>query len=223
MRYVVVDLEMNKLDNQYTEEKKICNQEIIEIGAVMLDNGHQEISRFKTYVKPQYSEEIRDIITKLTGITTKMVKDAPVFEDAVKQFFGWCFSYDGECQVQAWSDSDLHQILAEIALKHYVINKKEQELIDNWMDFQNEYIVKLGLGRVVSLEKALNYAGIEFRGKQHDALDDAKNTADLFKIIRDSSLFEEHLHIVKEALESKPMVNTLGSMFDFAKIARVIA
>ena len=223
MRYVVVDLEKNKLDNQYTEEKKICNQEIIEIGAVMLDNGHQEISRFKTYVKPQYSEEIRDIITKLTGITTKMVKDAPVFEDAVKQFFGWCFSYDGECQVQAWSDSDLHQILAEIALKHYVINKKEQELIDNWMDFQNEYIVKLGLGRVVSLEKALNYAGIEFRGKQHDALDDAKNTADLFKIIRDSSLFEEHLHIVKEALESKPMVNTLGSMFDFAKIARVIA
>lgn len=223
MRYVVVDLEMNKLDNQYTEEKKICNQEIIEIGAVMLDNGHQEISRFKTYVKPQYSEEIRDIITKLTGITTKMVKDAPVFEDAVKQFFGWCFSYDGECQVQAWSDSDLHQILAEIALKHYVINKEEQELIDNWMDFQNEYIVKLGLGRVVSLEKALNYAGIEFQGKQHDALDDAKNTADLFKIIRDSSLFEEHLHIVKEALESKPMVNTLGSMFDFAKIARVIA
>ncbi|MCI5726476.1 MAG: exonuclease domain-containing protein [Clostridium sp.] len=223
MRYVVVDLEMNKLDNQYTEEKKICNQEIIEIGAVMLDNGHQEISRFKTYVKPQYSEKIRDVITKLTGITTKMVKDAPVFEEAVKQFFGWCFSYDGECQVQAWSDSDLHQILAEIALKHYVINKKEQELIDNWMDFQNEYIVKLGLGRVVSLEKALNYAGIEFRGKQHDALDDAKNTADLFKIIRDSSLFEEHLHIVKEALESKPMVNTLGSMFDFAKIARVIA
>lgn len=223
MRYVVVDLEMNKLDNQYTEEKKICNQEIIEIGAVMLDNGHQEISRFKTYVKPQYSEKIRDVITKLTGITTKMVKDAPVFEDAVKQFFGWCFSYDGECQVQAWSDSDLHQILAEIALKHYVINKEEQELIDNWMDFQNEYIVKLGLGRVVSLEKALNYAGIEFRGKQHDALDDAKNTADLFKIIRDSSLFEEHLHIVKEALESKPMVNTLGSMFDFAKIARVIA
>lgn len=223
MRYVVVDLEMNKLDNQYTEEKKICNQEIIEIGAVMLDNGHQEISRFKTYVKPQYSEEIRDVITKLTGITTKMVKDAPVFEEAVKQFFGWCFSYDGECQVQAWSDSDLHQILAEIALKHYVINKEEQELIDNWMDFQNEYIVKLGLGRVVSLEKALNYAGIEFRGKQHDALDDAKNTADLFKIIRDSSLFEEHLHIVKEALESKPMVNTLGSMFDFAKIAGVIA
>lgn len=223
MRYVVVDLEMNKLDNQYTEEKKICNQEIIEIGAVMLDNGHQEISRFKTYVKPQYSEKIRDVITKLTGITTKMVKDAPVFEEAVKQFFGWCFSYDGECQVQAWSDSDLHQILAEIALKHYVINKEEQELIDNWMDFQNEYIVKLGLGRVVSLEKALNYAGIEFRGKQHDALDDAKNTADLFKIIRDSSLFEEHLHIVKEALESKPMVNTLGSMFDFAKIAGVIA
>ncbi|MDY3828799.1 MAG: 3'-5' exonuclease, partial [Clostridium sp.] len=219
MRYVVVDLEMNKLDNQYTEEKKICNQEIIEIGAVMLDNGHQEISRFKTYVKPQYSEKIRDVITKLTGITTKMVKDAPVFEEAVKQFFGWCFSYDGECQVQAWSDSDLHQILAEIALKHYVINKKEQELIDNWMDFQNEYIVKLGLERVVSLEKALNYAGIEFQGKQHDALDDAKNTADLFKIIRDSSLFEEHLHIVKEALESKPMVNTLGSMFDFAKIA----
>ena len=59
MRYIIVDFEMNKLDKQYKykEERKICYQEIIEIGAVMLNDRYQEISRFRTYVKPQYAEE----------------------------------------------------------------------------------------------------------------------------------------------------------------------
>lgn len=223
MRYIIVDLEMNKLDKQYKEEKRICKQEIIEIGAVMLDDEYQEISRFQTYVKPQYAEMIRENITKLTGISTKMVSKAPVFSEAIRLFMEWCYSFEGECQVQAWSESDYKQIEAEMELKKYQINEKEQKLLDTWSDFQVVYIGSLGLEHIISLEKALDYAGIDFKGQQHDALWDALNTAELFHIVRDKILFEKQLHTVKEALETKPMENTLGSMFDFAKLSLQLA
>ena len=119
MRYIIVDFEMNKLDKQYKEERKICCQEIIEIGAVMLNDRYQEISRFRTYIKPQYAEEIE--------------------------------------------------------------------------------------------------------GQQHDALSDAANTAELLKIVRNQHLFEEHLQVAKEALETKSLGNTLGSMFEFSGLLETIA
>lgn len=175
MRYIIVDFEMNKLDKQYKEERKICCQEIIEIGAVMLNDRYQEISRFRTYVKPQYAEEIRRNITRLTGITTEMVAEAPIFSEAMKQFTEWCFSFEGECQVQAWSDSDLQQMLSEIALKKYKVNENQMELIENWNNFQDEYIKKIGFERVVSLEKALYYAGLDFDLRKIHAFIVARN------------------------------------------------
>ena len=152
-----------------------------------------------------------------------MVAEAPIFSEAMKQFAEWCFSFEGECQVQAWSDSDLQQILSEIALKNYKVNENQMELIENWNNFQDEYIKKIGFERVVSLEKALYYAGLDFEGQQHDALSDAANTAELLKIVRDQHLFEEHLQVAKEALETKSLGNTLGSMFEFSELLETMA
>ena len=50
MKYVVVDLEMNWLASKYKIEREFCEREIIEIGAVVLDEKFQEIDKFKTYV-----------------------------------------------------------------------------------------------------------------------------------------------------------------------------
>ena len=51
MKHIVVDLEMNIIRNN-AEARKICTNETIEIGAVMLDDNLQEIASFRTYVKP---------------------------------------------------------------------------------------------------------------------------------------------------------------------------
>ena len=103
------------------------------------------------------------------------------------------------------------------------MNEKEKMLIDGWGNFQVEYIEKLGLERIISLEKALDYAGIDFQGQQHDALYDAQNTAELFHIVHDKLLFETKLHAVVEALETKTMETTLGSMFNFAELSMQLA
>ena len=71
MIYVFVDFEMNMIDSEYKKEKKICKSEIIEIGAVKLDEDYNEIDSFKSYVKPAYGTMASRII-KLT--VTSMIR-----------------------------------------------------------------------------------------------------------------------------------------------------
>ena len=64
MKYVVIDLEMNEI-NKKSEVRDICKNEIIEIGAVMLDDNLTEISSFRTYVKPEHNVRIMNKITQV--------------------------------------------------------------------------------------------------------------------------------------------------------------
>ena len=84
-----------------------------------------------------------------------------------------------------------------------------------WFDFQKEYTEKLGLERIMSLEKALYYAGVEFEGHMYDALCDAKNTAELFAIVRNEERCNVVLRTVIDALKPKNVGGTLGDMIDF--------
>lgn len=58
--------------------------EITEIGAVVLRNGQVE-ERYHTYVNPK--RPLPREISRLTGITDDMLKDAPTLEEALPQFF----------------------------------------------------------------------------------------------------------------------------------------
>lgn len=73
---IVFDLETTGLS------PRTC--EIIEIAAILVSGGQQKES-FHTYVKP--SEPVPYEITKLTGITDDMVRDAPSQQEAVQAFF----------------------------------------------------------------------------------------------------------------------------------------
>ena len=73
---IVFDLETTGLS------PRTC--EIIEIAAILVSGGQQKES-FHTYVKP--SGPVPYEITKLTGITDDMVRDAPSQQEAVQAFF----------------------------------------------------------------------------------------------------------------------------------------
>lgn len=222
MNYVIVDFEMNPVADEYIEERKICRLEIIEIGAVIMDESFMVLGEFKTLVKPQYNDSIYKKYEKLTGITTDMVCGAPTFTTAYEMFVNWCESYENEYEVYAWSENDYIQLTAEMKLKKYDKADKMSPL-EKWFDFQKEYTKKLGLGKIVSLEKALNYAGIEFEGQMHDALCDAKNTAKLFAVVRNEESFKVVLRAVRELLKPQKMTSMLGDMFDFGALMAQIA
>lgn len=217
MNYIVVDFEMNPVDSKYREERKICRCEIIEIGAVIMDESFMVLGEFKTLVKPEYNDCIQKKYETLTGITTQMVYGAPTFAAAYEMFVNWAESYGDDYEVYAWSDTDYHQLTSEMQLKHYE-NDEMMRPLDSWFDFQKEFKEKLGLERIPSLEKALNYAGIDFTGHMHDALCDAKNTAELFAIVRNDKRCKVVLGAVMEAFKPKKITSSLGDMFDFGAL-----
>lgn len=215
MKHIVVDLEMHPIPKMYKEERLISRTETIEIGAVVLDSEYKEIGSFKTLVKPQYSIEIEPYYARLTGITTEMVQNAPFFEEALTMLFAWCHSIKDDLRFYQWSENDLTQLQNEINLKHIPIKPENTGFLQGWEDFQMEYTQTLGVEQQVGLKKAVHYAGVEFEGKQHDALFDAKNTATLLGIIRTPERCEQALEHVIEALTPSNIGVSLGEMFDF--------
>lgn len=76
--YVVFDVETTGLSAVYNK--------IIELAAVKIHKG-EEIDRFERFVNPH--ESISEIITKLTGITDDMVKDAPEIDPVLEDFYAF--------------------------------------------------------------------------------------------------------------------------------------
>jgi len=77
--YVVVDIE--------TTGAHPLNSDIIEIGAVYIENG-KVIETFNKLICP--NQEIPPFITSITGITNSMVKYEPPIETVMPQFIEFC-------------------------------------------------------------------------------------------------------------------------------------
>lgn len=132
-------------------------------------------------------------------------------------FANWCLGTGDEVIIYAWSNSDYFQMKKELVWKECELSSMERKIMDTeWSDFQKEFDSHLGFDRQVSLKFALDMAGIDFSGREHDALDDARNTAELLQIFKNESLFNETLRKVKEAMTPSSLENTLGSLFDLS-------
>ena len=216
MKHVGVDLEMNGIPKE-SEAYGICASETIEIGAVMLDDSLQEISAFRVYVKPEHRDNIEGIISDLTGITDDMVENAPKFNEALNMFTKWCLGTGDDVKIYAWSENDYAQISKEIILKRYEVSDEENDLLNTeWSDFQKEFDSRLGFQRRLSLKSALEMAEISFTGREHDALDDARNTSKLLQLVRDEKLFNKTLIKIKDLMKPKRLATTIGDLIDLS-------
>ncbi len=211
MHHIFVDFEMNHIAGEYQEERTFSKMEIVEIGAVMLDDQYQEISSFRSYVRPEFNDKIEKQCTKVTGITTETVADAPVLWPALQQFVQWCGTEP--LTIYAWSDSDLKQLKRELNLKE-IECKELHRLCNNWVDFQRVFCDLLGIEKRVALKHAINAIQSEFDGDEHDALWDARNTAKIFALSKNEAEFQRIMGPVIEAFKPvEPMTSTLGDLF----------
>ena len=65
--YLVLDLEMCMVKGSAKKKMHGMTQEIIQIGAVLLNKENHIIDEFSTYVKPEFGK-LNDFISELTGI-----------------------------------------------------------------------------------------------------------------------------------------------------------
>lgn len=146
-----------------------------------------------------------------------MVANAPTFSVAFKQFTDWCLKIKDDVMIYAWSNTDHSQVMKEIQLKQYKLSEEEHKLMEHgWTDFQNEFDIHLGFERQISLKLALDMAGIDFNGRQHDVLDDARNTAKLLRVFKDEELFDQTLRKIEEVMKPSSLENTLGNLIDLS-------
>lgn len=69
-QYVIVDLEMCRVPKDKRTEQYTLSNEIIEIGAALVNENLEITKTFKTYVAPEYGT-LDNYIKKLTGISEK--------------------------------------------------------------------------------------------------------------------------------------------------------
>jgi inhibitor of KinA sporulation pathway (predicted exonuclease) len=214
VNHIVVDLEWNPVSKANKKNGVKCKNEIIEIGAVLLDGNYREIDRFHIYVKPEYNSEVTNAIRNLTGITTAKLKDAISFKEALFEFVDWCKKTPGDYRIYQWSDNDLRQIRKEMQAKDVTLDDADKYILSDWYDFQEEFMADLGIQKRFKLSEALFVLGVEAKGKAHSALSDACNTGRLMKAVKNPEERAWIVERVKSYFTPKNIGSTLGEMFN---------
>ena len=185
---IVLDLEFNPI--RVPELREFARHEIIEIGAVKLNDSLETVSTFQRYIKPQHNE-VEPKITALTGISNDTVKDCGSFGEVLDEFIGWIG--DAPFTLYSWSGTDRHVIQDEIELK-YPENVDYDIFFVHWIDLQRIYQRKMGFAKPMGLANALGTMKIYFAGTEHGALADAINTAEVMRFMSDREKMEEIKH-----------------------------
>ena len=174
MHYVVMDLEWNQA---MSSNSSVFNHlpirlrgEIIEIGAVKLDENLRPAEEFQIDVKPIYFKRMHFKVKKLTGFDKERLSHGVLFPEALQQFREWCG--DGVTFL-TWGSDD-----QGILEQNIIIHDLDWDWIDSWVNLQGIYNLQTESDRSQkSLATAMEHFGIEQTRVAHDALGDAYNTA----------------------------------------------
>lgn len=193
MYNIFVDLEMRQVCQEYREKPKYCHNEVIQIGAVALDERLNEVGTFNSFVKPEHPLLVDDYSERLTGITLRMLKNEDRFETVLSAFADWCISFKKRYIVNSWSGADKGQILAELRSKNIPLDPKLQSILDRWNDFQKDFDKLTHAPHQTSLSDAVLISGLSFEGRAHDALCDARMTAEIFRVAKNTERFSDNV------------------------------
>lgn len=211
--YVIVDLEMCGVPSGEKRDLFGWNSELIQIGAVLLDDSLEVIDSFKTFVAPQFGT-VDAYIENLTGIKRSDTKDAPDTETALNAFVEWL---PEDAVLVSWSKNDERQIIKEIEGKQLTIPGLDKYL-ESWEDCQKEFADRMDSSKCYKLSEALIICDIDQEDGEHDALVDAHNTALLFAKMKREPVLKLNRYYRTEEEVSKatysPFAGLLGMFED---------
>ena len=205
MVYIILDLEWNSV---YGVKIRGFINEIIEIGAVMLDEEFREIDSFSVLVKSQIGKRLQAHVKEMTHISKKDLEDGYPFAEAVAMFRGWLGQR--EHVVLSWGDGDIRVLMANT---RYHTSTKGLSYIQNYVDLQDYFRHRMHTSRSqqIGLAAAGELLGFSVADYAlHRALDDSRFASQCFQAIYDPGDFPAFVRPCDAAfyaqLEYKPRV-----------------
>lgn len=177
MSYTILDLEW---DSVYLPAKDRYINQILQIGAVKLNNNFKIIDTFERTVRSSVSDKVSDRFVKLTGITKEQMLSGVPLSTAVLEYNAWL---DEDTVTMTWSKSDLYTVMdnEKALIKGIKFN------IDYYVDLQsyiqNEMrLLGYEVKSQIALSDAAEKLGVKIEGLElHTAKDDSLVCAALLK------------------------------------------
>ncbi|MBK9254127.1 MAG: exonuclease domain-containing protein [Saprospiraceae bacterium] len=149
--------------------------EIIEIGAVKVNEYGEWKSSFNKFVKPTINPVLSDFCKKLTSISQEDVDRTKTFPHIISAFQDWIDIYDEPYCLVSWGKYDKRQLLADCQLHNL-----DSDWLESHINLKEQYRWLKKLPDEPGLKKAVKAEGFEFTGIHHRAISDAENTAKIF-------------------------------------------
>lgn len=188
MNYIIFDLEFNQSYNSSKENKCIVNKdcpfEIIQIGAVKLNERLQSIGNIDRLVKPVIYTVLNPFVEKLTGITINDLNSANSFKEIYAEFID--FIGNDETMLCVWGKADIKELFRNIQYHQLDTSSISKKYID-LQRYASRYL-NCPKGTSIGLSNAVKLLNISFKNEFHNAFADAYYTAEIFKKIYNEKL-----------------------------------
>jgi len=199
--YIILDLEWNQASRRENTIEGIPF-EIIEIGAVRLDENLKKTGTFNELIKPRLYSHIHDITRGIIHLTMDDLKDADHFEIVAQKFLDWCGEEPIFC---TWGTMDLTELQRN--LEYYNFPKLAKGPLP-YYDVQKLFSIQCGYGKQrKSLKNAVEELGLKKVMPFHRALSDAEYTAMIFSAIDQDVLHNISFNIYVPPREAKQEVH----------------
>ncbi len=179
MNYIVMDLEWNQSNTGLEEEIEVLPFEIIEIGAIKLNDKGVMMSEFNQLIKPSVYREMHQITSKLIHLQMQELERGKPFEQVMTEFLSWC----GEDSYLfcTWGNLDLLELQRN--MKFYHMTPMSNGPIA-FLDVQKLFSLAYEDGKSRrALEYAVDLKKVEKDIPFHRAFSDAYYTAKIFTMI----------------------------------------
>lgn len=165
MNYIVFDLEWNQNPDGRRHPDSRLPFEIIEIGAVKLNEKREIVDTFQCLIKPKVYHWIHDSIHEVIHVDYHELENGIPFPRAIRRFLEWCGE---EYRFFTWGDQDVMELQRN--MKYYNLLKLMPGPV-HYYDVQKLFSIKFedGISRR-SLEYATDYLELPKKRDFHRAL-----------------------------------------------------
>ncbi len=183
MDYIIMDLEWNQGNSNKEEMSKLLPFEIIEIGAIKLNNNREKTDEFSKLIKPQVYHEMHRITGKLIHLEMEQLDNGFPFVEVAEEFLKWCGKDYIFC---TWGPLDLTELQRNI--RYYGLKELSDRPI-KFLDVQKLFSIAYEDRKLRrTLEYAIDFLKIEKDIPFHRAFSDAYYTAKVLACLDESVL-----------------------------------